>query len=452
MRTILVIIILLLSGCIKAQDVEFIAEASPNVLRVGEQFNLIYTSNRELEEFDMPDIRDFELLGGPSQGRSQSVSSINGKITTTVTYQYTYFFRAVKEGKFSIPPASIKVKNKLYPSNTVDVEVLKANSPSSNANQGSTTGVGTNQPEKISENDLYVRLIVDKTEAWLGEQIIATIKIFTKTSLARIEGFKGPDFTGFFTEPVETPPLRNLQKEAVGGDIYGTGVIQRVVIIPQKSGELVIEPFDLDVVLRREIRRRYADPFFDDFSIPDIQEIPVKLKSRAIKINVKPMPPGAPSSFKGAVGDFRLNTSINKTVTTTNDPLTLRVAIEGKGNLKLISDIPVNVPYDMERYDPVINTKLQNALSGSKTFEYMIMPRMAGQFTIPPVEFTYFNPVAGQYKTLKSQSYDIVVERGSGDSLLAMAPGINKEDVKLLNQDIRFIKTKSPGLGTLRCA
>ncbi|HSO77677.1 MAG TPA: BatD family protein [Bacteroidales bacterium] len=446
MRTLQVIILLLLSGCIQAQDVNFTADASPNVLRVGEQFNLIYTSNQELDEFEMPPLRDFQLLGGPSQGHSQSVSSVNGKITTTSTYQYTYFMRAVKEGKFTIPPASITVKNKVYRSNPLTIEVLKANAPSSQGQGGGNQG-SSGQTRQVNENDLYVRLILDKTTAYIGEQILATVKVYTKTSLARVDpAFKGPDFTGFFTEPIETQPLRNLQNENVNGDIYGTGILRRVLVIPQKSGVLTIEPFDLDVALRREVRRRVADPFFDDFSFPDIQEIPVTLKSKPVKITVKTLPANAPVSFKGAVGKFNITSSLNKTSTTTNEPLTLKVTISGKGNLKLINDVTVNVPYDMERYDPVINTRFNNALSGSKTFEYMIMPRVAGTYNIPPAEFTYFDAESGQYKTLYTDAYEVQVEKGQGDSLAALSPGINKEDVRLLNQDIRFIKTKTTTL------
>lgn len=448
MRTLQFFMLIILSGCIYAQDAEFTAVASPDVLRVGEQFNLIFTSNQEFESLELPDLKDFDLLGGPSQGHSQSVSSVSGKITTTSTYQYTYFLRAVKEGKFTIQPAAIKIKSKSIKSNPVTVEVIKATAPA--ANQNARPSSGSKGSGQVSENDLFVRLVLDKQEAYLGEQIMATVKIYTKTNLAGIDqGFKGPDFTGFFTEPVETPPLRNLQREVVNGDIYYTGVIRRAVIIPQKAGVLTIQSFDLDVALRREVRRRIADPFFDDFSIPEVQEIPVKLTSRPVKITVENLPPNAPASFQGAVGSFRISSSLNKTSTATHEPLTLRIAISGKGNLKLVNEVPVSVPYDMEKYDPVINTNFNNPLSGSKTFEYMIVPRVPGSFTIPPVEFTFFNAEEGRYKTLKTEAHQVFVEKGVGDTLMAVGPGINKEDVKLLSQDIRFIKTRSSRLNRM---
>jgi hypothetical protein len=442
MRTILTIFLFLFTWQLSAQELQFTASAAPNVLQVGEQFNLTYTADQELDEINVPEIRDFELLGGPSQGHSQSVYNANGKITTTSTWQYTYFFRAVKAGKFTIGPASAKFKNKTYRSNALTVEVIKGRDPAATQTQDVSQESAT-QPDKISDKDLYVSLILDKKEAYLGEQIMATVKIYSRVNLYGINsGFKGPDFTGFFTEPLDIPPLQNLQREAVNGDIYGTGILRKVVIIPQMTGELTIQPFELGVSLRREVRRKIADPFFEDFSIPEFQEIPITLKSKAVKIQVKALPPNPPSSFNGAVGNFKLTSSINKTSTKTHDPLTLKLSLTGKGNLKLINQIDVNVPYDMEKYDPVINLNLDNPLSGTKSFEYLIMPRVAGQFTLLPVEFTYFDIEARQYKTLKTQSYTIQVEKSQGDTLLTVVPGMTKEDVKLLNSDIRFIKTK----------
>jgi hypothetical protein len=442
MRTILVIFFFIVAWHLPAQEVQFTATAAPNVLRVGEQFNLTYTSDQDFDEINIPEIRDFELLGGPSQGHSQSVYNANGKITTTSTWQTTYFFRAVKEGKFTIGPASAKTKSKTYRSNAVTVEVIKGRDPAA-AQTEEVLQEGAAQQDKISDKDLYVSLILDRKEAYLGEQIMATVKIYSRVNLYGVDrGFKGPDFTGFFTEPMEIPPLLNLQREAVNGEIYGTGILRKVVIIPQMTGELTIQPFELGVSLRKEVRRRIADPFFEDFSIPEFQEIRITLNSKAVKLLVKPLPPNPPASFKGAVGNFKLTSTISKTSTKTHDPLTLKLTLTGKGNLKLINQVDVNVPYDMEKYDPVINLNLINPFSGTKSFEYLIMPRVAGQFVLPPVEFTYFDIEARQYKTLRTQSYNIQVEKGQGDTLLTVLPGMTKEDVKLLNSDIRFIKTK----------
>jgi hypothetical protein len=442
-RSILVIMIVsLLPHCAAAQEVKLTATASPNVMRVGEQFNLIFTSDQEVSELELPAADAVEILGGPSQGHSQSVYAVNGKVTTSSTYQYTYFLRALKEGKFTIPAASAKIKNKACKSNPVNIEVIASRNQPAKSNPAASEG-GQKQNGSIVDNDVLVSLLLDKKEVYLGEQIIATVKIYTKVNLSGVDNsFKGPDFTGFFTEALEVPPLRNLQREAVNGEIYYTGVLRKMLIIPQKSGELIIQPFDLDVAVHQETRRRIADSFFDNFDIPDVQEIPVKLRSKALHLQVKPLPGGAPSSYTGAVGSFSFSSALNKTTTKTNDPLTLKLTISGRGNIKLINELNLNVPADMEKYDPVINTHQDNSLSGTKTFEYLLVPKIAGSFTIPPVEFTYFDPVSSQYKTLKSQAFTLQVERGQGDSLISVMPGVAKEDIKMINRDIRFIKNK----------
>jgi hypothetical protein len=446
MRNTVFIFLMLLSVCLKAQQAEFTASASPDVLHVGEQFNLTFTSNQELTDLELPEIANFQLLGGPSQSHSQSVYSANGKITSTSTWQYTYFFQALKEGKYTIPPASARIKNKNYESNSVSIEVVAAETQPSSQGQGEAAKT-QEQSGSINDKDLFISLILDKKEAYIGEQIIATIKIYTTVNLSEYDrGFKGPDFTGFFIEPIDVPPLRNLEREALNGQIYYSGVLKKMMIIPQKAGELTIQPFDLDVAVRKEVRRRSSDPFFDDFFMSDVQDVPVTLKSKSVKILVKHLPPNTPVSFKGAVGDFNMTSSISKTNTVTNDPFTIKLTVSGKGNIKLISEIDLNIPVDMEKYDPVINTNLNNPLSGSKTFEYMVMPRIAGNYTIPPAEFTFFDPVNKQYKTIKGQAFNVNVTQGQGDSLMAIAPGMVKEDVKVINQDIRFIKTKLPRL------
>jgi hypothetical protein len=446
-RVILVLLVLSFLPChVSSQDAKLTATASPNVMRVGDQFNLTFTSDQEVTELELPNMDAVEVLGGPNQGHSQSVYAVNGKITTSSTFQYTYFLRAVKEGKFTLPSVSAKIKNKACRSNTVNIEVVAGQNQSSRSGAG-TGGSEPAQGGKVNDNEVFVSLLLDKKEVYLGEQIMATVKIYTKVNLSGVDrGFKGPDFTGFFTEPVEVPPLRNLQHEAVNGDIYYTGVLRKMIIIPQKTGELTIQPFDLDVAVRQEIHRRVADPFFDNFDIPDVQEIPLKLKSKAVRIQVKPLPSNAPSSYTGAVGNFSFSSSLNKTKTKTNDPLTLKLTISGRGNIKLINELNLNIPSDLEKYDPVINTREDNSQSGTKTFEYLLVPKNAGTFTISPVEFSYFDPAAKQYKTLQSQAYTVVVEKGEGDSLMAVVPGVSKEDVQLINRDIRFIKTKPASL------
>lgn len=442
-RLLLIIAIFsILSDCLSAQESKLTASVSPTVMRVGDQFNLTFTAEDEISELELPSVENMEVLGGPRQGRSQSVYSVNGKITSSSTYQYTYFLRALKEGKFSIPAITAKIKNKPVRSNAVSFEVLPVNSQQSRSGQNASGAVQSGD-ESVSDRDLFVNLLVDKKEVYLGEQITASVKIFTKVNLSGVDpGFKGPDFTGFFTEPINIPQLRSLQSEAYNGDIYGTGVLRRTIIIPQKTGPITIKSFDLDVTIRKEMRRRVADPFFDDFDIPDVQELPVKLKSKVVTVQVKPLPGNAPASFGGAVGNFTFSSSLNKTSTHTNEPLTLKLTISGRGNIKLINEPQFELPGDFEKFDPVINSHLDNSLSGTKTFEYLLMPKASGTYSIPSVEFSYFDLASQKYKTIKSQTFTVKVEKGQGDAAMEANSGIIKEDVKLLNQDIRFINNK----------
>lgn len=440
MRTFYFFILILLSGCILAQETQLTAVASPNVLRVGDQFQLEYSFSEQFEDFSLPEIQDFELTGGPNVGHSQNFYSENGKVTTFSSYQYTYFFRAKKEGKFTIPPATTKFKNKVYKSNAVTIEVVKAVAKNqSQMQQRTSAGQPATQEEQLNNNDLFVQLILDKHQAYIGEQIMATVKIYTLKKLSFADqNFAGPEFPGFFTEPIETPPLRRLENEAIDGEIYGTGVLRKVLIIPQKSGVLTIPSFNLDVAYLREYRRR-----FFDVTIPETEEVPVNLKSKPVSITVKPLPANAPASFKGAVGKFAIQASVSSMQGKTGEPLTFKLTVTGKGNLKLVNEVLFNVPAGIEKYDPVINTRLNNALSGTKTFEYLLIPGSSGDFVIPSAEFTYFDTDANKYTTLKTQSFKIHVTQGKGDSLSADNNGVSKEEVRLLNQDIRYIKSNN---------
>lgn len=423
-----------------SQEVEFSASVNPSAIRVGDQMNLIYTSNEQVSDLKVPDLDDFEFLGGPSQGHSQSITSVQGKITTTSTYQYTYFYRAVREGNFTIPAATARIKDKEYRSNTVSVEVIAGRSqPQQSGRPGEN-----NQDVNASEigNELFIRLIPDKTEVFLGEQITVTIKLFTHVDLSGIDyNFKGPDFTGFYMESIEVPVLRRLDSEVYNDDIYGTGVIRKAVIIPQRTGEIVIQPFDLTVTERREVRRE-SDPWFDEFFFPSVENVNRILTSQPVTIRVKQLPGDVPDSFTGAVGKFRLSATLSDTEAVINEPLTLRYTIAGTGNIKLTDEPLLDIPSGIEKYDPVINTKMDNALSGSKTFEYLLIPQAAGTFVIPSTALTYFDTEEQRYSTLFAPSFTVEVLQGEWDSLALAPSGVVKEDIQMLNQDIHFIKTK----------
>jgi hypothetical protein len=426
------------------QDISFKAYAEPDVLRTGEQFQLVYELNANPSELEIPEFSDFRLLGGPSTSSSSSIQIINGKTTRSVNYSYTYYLQAVSEGTYTIPPATAKIKKDTYQSNPVKIEVVKGSAPSP---PSATQADGTEEKPSgeidvpASEN-LFVRLHVDKTSAYVGEQIVAWIKIYSKVNLSQVDpNFKGPDFKGFFQQSVDIPDLRTLQRENVNGEIYGTGILRKVVLYPQRAGEIIIQPFEVDVAYQKQIQRR-SKSIFDDFFGPSVQNVPVTLKSQKVRLNIKPLPLNRPASYTGAVGSFGMDASINKTEVTTNDAITLKINISGKGNVKLIDDLNIKFPPSLETFEPLINTVQDNALSGRQTFEYTIIPRYAGNYKIEPVEFTYFDPSSESYKTLKTGEFNITVIKGREDTTDIVITGLSKEDIKLLGSDILFIKSK----------
>ncbi len=437
--------ILFIPVCVAAQDAKVTASVSSNVLMVGETFNLVFTSEQQINGVELPELNGLQLLGGPSQGHSQSITSAGGRIQTTSTYQYTYFLRALKEGRYTIPPVTVRLRNREVQTNPVTLEVVASGRQSAHSGAAQQEERETQDSESAADGgDVFVTLIPDKREVYLGEQITITIKVYTRSNLSGIDQeFKGPDLTGFFIEPVEVPVLRNLEREVVNGEIYYSGVLRKAVIIPQHPGQITIKPFEVEASLRQEVSRRMTNPFFDDFFMPDVQNIPVTLSSRAVTINVKPLPAGAPESFTGAVGDFSMNTSLSKSTTLTDEPLTLRVEVSGKGNVKLFNEPKLKVPMELTLYDPVISVKMDNPFSGSKSFEYLVIANTPGDYTIPAPEFTYFNPSSGRYITLQSPSLFVRVGRGMGDSLSQGLTAFAREDVELLNQDIRYIKSRN---------
>lgn len=435
------IVSMFLQSFLIAQDIEFKAIAEPNVLNVGEQFAITYESNQRISDIDLPDFNDFQVLGGPSIGQSTQIESSPGKTYTKTTYSYTYYLRAIKAGKFNLGPATAKIKNKSVQSNTLSIEVVGGGQSA----PGSKSQPSQSSPsaQSTSSDDVFVRLILSKREAYVGEQILATVKIYTRVTLAGIDqNYKGPDFTGFYTEPIEVPPLRSLERENVDGVIYYTGVLQKAVIIPQKSGELVIEPFELNVAIRQQIKKKSYD-IFDDFFGPSVQDVPMKLKSNRVVVKCKSLPANKPSTFTGAVGQFTISATVDRTRVKTNDAINYKIAVKGTGNYKIIDEPVIEFPPDVEKYDPVIKTTSESPMKGVKTFEYLIIPHYPGEFKIPPVTFSYFDFSSQEYRTIQTEGYTITVEKGSGDTLLPVYTGLAKEDVKMLTSDIQYIKLKN---------
>ncbi len=435
-----------------ADNIQFTASA-PRVVEVGEQFEITFTINAQPSGFRPPEFKGLNLIGGPSQSSSSSIQFINGKVTQSVTFSYSYYFTANKPGTYTIEAAKATVDGKSYLSNTLTIEVVGGGKQGSSQGNVSSSQNKTddNEEEVVAEagnDDIFVRILVDKTTLYQGEHLIATIKLYSRLNISTIEKVDYPSFNGFFRQDIETPPLQRLEREVVNGQVYGTGIIQKMVLMPQKSGILIIDPFSLQAIVQVAVSRRPRS-IWDDFWGPQVKEIRKKVESKPIKITVKPLPAQAPASFNGAVGNFTFKAVLDKQQVKTNDAVNLRITISGNGNLKLIQPFNIKFPTDFETYDPkvTLNTKASNnGIDGSKTFEYLIIPRHSGKFTIPAIEFSWFDTKSKQYKTASSGDLVLEVEKSDKDERTTVITGVDKEDIKFLGKDILFIKTKTPNL------
>lgn len=418
-----------------ADEVEFTASA-PRVVEKGEYFRLTYTLNTKGEGFTGPEIPDFSY-SGPMVSTSMSTQIINGQVSQSTTYTYTYTMQASRTGRFTIPAARVLVNGKNYQSNTVDIEVVEA-SAARNAPQTQTRPA--DGAEGIAADDLFVRILLDKNEVYKGDQVLATIKVYTRVNLARFGDIQIPSFQGFWSQEIDIPDQISLVRETYQGRIYNVGTIKKTILVPQQSGEIRIDPFELECYVNVQSRSR---SIFDDF-FGSYQTVKKQLVSPPVSVQVKNLPAGAPKTFSGAVGQFTLSSQVNKTQLEANEALNYTISIRGKGNLMLIDAPDLAFPADFEVYDPkMINNyrSTEQGVSGEKTFEFLAIPRFGGEYTIPVSEFSYFDPVSAQYKTLKTESYTIAVSEGEqeiGGPVISRSTG---NEIRMIGQDIRYIKT-----------
>lgn len=441
-RTITFLSFILLSGLTFAQEVTFEAFA-PSLVAVGEQFRLTYSFNKRPTSFTPPEIQNFEILAGPSTSQSTSVEVINGKVTQSESISYTYILEATKEGKFTIEPAVAVVSKNEMKCNAVTIEVVKQTNSSQQQDQTRGNEQTSESRSDLPSSELFVTLDLNRSSVYIGEPLIATLKIYTRVGVSNFVDFKFPAFNGFWSQEIETPNQIKFQRENVNGKIYNMGVIKKYLLFPQKNSRLDIEPFELEVLYQQRVNR--SQSIFDDFFGTD-ETFRKKLISKAVSVNVKDLPTNAPESFKGGVGSFKIEASIDKKAVKTNEAITLKYKIAGNGNIKLVESPKVEFPSGFEVFDPKTTDKISNNVdgaSGFKQFEYVAIPRTPGNFTIPSIEFSYFDPSKGQYTTLKSDEFNVRVSSDGADSGTVSMYGYGKEDIKFIGKDIRFIKNKT---------
>ena len=425
-----------------ADKVEFKASAPAQVV-MGRPFQLTYTVNQPAINLLAPEFIDFDCLAGPFTSQSSSTTFVNGKQTSSFTLTYTYTLVAKKEGTFTISPASIKVDGKKYTSNGVRITVLPADRPT-----GSTTDPVNNnaqQTSNVSEPNIFMRTLVSKTQVHEQEAILLTYKLyFAGVDVAQMTNNRRfPEFNSFLKQELEMGEIQT-DLEHYNGRNYQTAVLYRTLLFPQRSGDIVIDPAQFEFVLRVQNRaqvRSIFDDFFDSYT-----QVVKQLQSPGVTIHVASLPAGKPNPYSGGVGQFTFSSNISGTELQVNDPVTLTLTIQGTGNMKLIKTPTVDWPEGFEVYDPKVNNNFKpttSGLSGSKTIEYLAIPRANGTYTVPPIQFSYYDIQAGAYKTLTTPEYTLNIARTANEDANATVVNtfVNKEDIQQLGSDIRYIYT-----------
>ncbi len=438
-RFIAILALFFTLGTVSSQNIKINASA-PRVVEVGEKFRLTYSLSKKVTEIQMGALDGFRVLIGPTESQNFTYGYINGKTTTSTEYSYTYVLIAEKNGVFTLPPATVMVDGEKATSNTLKVEVVEGNS---NKQPNNVRGQAQQQELNISNENLFVKVEFDRKSCYLGEYVIATLKLYTRLDIANLGRSKYPSFDGFLTQDIEMPQQISLNRENVDGSIYKVGTLRKVVLFPQRSGEITISPFELDIYVRQKMPSSVGG-FFDDF-FDNYQTLKVTRKSKPVKINVKDLPiTNKPSGFKGAVGDFTMASSITRDSVLSNDAVTVKVTIKGNGNLKLIEPLNIMFPAEFEIYEPKTSQDIKLGIygaNGSVSFEYVVIPRSAGDYIIPSAKFSYFDTKTKKYKVLKTKEFKLHVKKGNQpNTSTSVVTSFSKEDVKFVGKDIRYIK------------
>ena len=442
MKKLIIILMALIaySTQMLADKVAFTASA-PDAVVVGDQFRLSYTvTTQKVKDFRAPSIKGFDVLMGPSRSQQSNTQIVNGNVTSTSSITFTYILMANNAGEYTIPGASIVADGDQMVSNSVRIKVLPQDQGDSNSSSSSSTH--SSSGTGVSNQDLFITASASKTNVYEQEAFVLTYKIYTRESNLQLNNAKLPDFKGFHSQEIEMTTNARWTPEHYQGRNYYTTVYRQFVLFPQQSGKLYIDPAQFQMTVGKPVQSDDPfDAFFNGGS--NVIEIKKSISTPKIAINVNPLPAGKPADFSGGVGEFNISSSINNKELKTNDAITIKLVISGTGNLKLISNPKIKFPDDFEVYDPKVDNQVRltrEGLTGNKVIEYLAIPRHAGTYKIPGVSFSYFDIRSKSYKTLKTEEYVINVEKGAGNADQVIANFTNKEDLKVLGEDIRYIK------------
>ncbi|HEY4327640.1 MAG TPA: BatD family protein [Mucilaginibacter sp.] len=433
------------TGLLFAQDVKFTASVSKNEVGTGEQFQIDFSVNGNADGFTPPNFNGFQVLSGPNV--STSMTSING--STTMSNSYSYILTPIKEGEFTIGSATAIVSGRKLSTNAIKIKVVKGRPAPQNSQvqNGPDGGVTQGNPAEISKS-LFIRAIVDKNSVYQGEKINLSYRLYTRFDIEQNQLDKLPDLNGFWNEDLKNQQQQvQMHVEVYKGLRYSVADIKQTILFPEHSGNLTIDPLGMTFIVRVPVQ---SHDVMEQFFGGSFKEEKVKIKSAPVIIHVKPLPEvGKPDSFTGAVGNFNIQASVDKTELKANDALNYKVKVSGSGNIKLLKTLSTNFPADFEKYDPKITDTLnesESGVSGCRFYNYLLIPRHQGDFTIEPLKFSYFNPATNKYITLSTKAFHIKVNKGTSESNVTAFSDVDKQDIKALGNDVRYIKTEDKEL------
>lgn len=437
-----------------AEKVSFKAHA-PMLVAAGEAFRVEFKLNAKPDDdsFEAPSFEGFDVVAGPSVYRGSSVQYVNGSVTQTYEYTYTFVLLPKATGNYTIGSASITVDDTPYQTQPVPVEVMQEKQESGSA-QGTQSGnnarTESSEPQsQVSADDILLRVTLSRSTVYKGEPVLAAIKLYRRITVVGLNDAKFPAFNGFWAQELNAENYPQ-QRETIGGKIYESVVLREYLLYPQQAGVLTIEPAEVEAVAQVVVQNnRSRDPFFGN--MPDIYNVNRKVRSPQVKLTVKELPAGAPASFAGAVGHYSLSETPPSTQLAANSAATYTLRISGSGNLRFVQAPKLTLPTSFELYDVKSTEQIKTTASGAsgyRQFEYPFIARAEGEYEIAPVEFSYFDPRKGQYVTLATQPFSINItpDSKSGSSEPRVVKGLSKEEVRMLGEDIRFIKSGNPHL------
>lgn len=443
------------SSICPAQELGLRAFVNREVVSKNQQFTLtIEISGPDVQSAvfpELPDLSGFADFMGSST--SQNFQLINGKMSTSKSS--INYYSAFAEGSHKIPALSLKYKDKTFRTDPIEIRVVSGGAQApSGQNPGRSGGRDTVEPQGELEGNIFLMAEPSQTTVYQNEPIVVSFKIYTRVEVSNYTLAKMPGLVGFWSEDFELPEQPATYEENINGKRFLVAEIKKVSLFPTVTGEKTIEPMEIECEVRLRQRRNQRDifdRFFDDGGLFG-RRVRTHIASEPLNITVKPLPvEGKPDNFSGAVGKFEMKASLDKQTVPANEAITLTFEFKGVGNIKILPEPKINFPPGFEVYEPEISQdidRLGNRISGTKTFEYVLIPRLAGKHRIKPASFSYFDPSTESYKTIKSPEF--VIEATPSTSVGApMTSGLTREEIKLVGRDIRFIKEKTDGFSRI---